>query len=338
MNDGGRISNNIFQQCKGRNLEIGYSRNIVAEGNVFLALGEDGTPNDAGGIAFRILGSENIAVIGNVVDAPASNSGFYGINVNGNSLNQQILVVGNAIRSAASLGSGCYGMRITNARNVSIFGNTVTYEGSAQGTHGILLYTNVAFPCDDVFVQGNTVEGWKGAQIGIAENGGMIATNVTIRGNCTRGAQRHYVSTNRDMIANSVDISEGHRQLLYGFVAQGQALSEQVDQPLTDLVSPSGRLMPRNGSVTALAVSLGAGRSSGGITFRGEQSADGGATWKSIPGCVLDLPVNAGGASAIFVPAACAFVAGDLIRLVASGPPQAGNSEFALEAVIEVEL
>ena len=337
MNDGGRVCNNVFQQCKGRNVEIGYSKNIVAEGNLFLALGEDGAPNDAGGIAFRILGSENVAVLGNVIEAPASNSGFFGINVNGNSLNQQILVVGNAIRSSAALGSGCYGMRITNARNVCVLGNTVTYEGTAEETHGILIYTNVNSPCDEVFVQGNCVEGWHGSQIGIAENGGLIVSSITIRGNCTRGTQRRYEANNKDMTAHSVDISEGHRQVLQGWTAQGQALSGQGDLTLPDALARSGRLMPRNGSITALALGVGVGRLGGGITIKAEKSGDGGVTWKAIPGCLVELPGNAGSASAIFPPATCDFLAGDLLRLVAASPRQSNSQDVVLEAVMEVE-
>jgi len=336
FNSGGRVLNNVFQQCKGRNVEFGYTRNAVAMGNVFLALGEDGAINDAGGIAFRILAGENISVIGNVIEAPATNSGFYGININGNWLNRNIVVSGNVIRSSAALGAGCYGMRICNARGISIVGNRVWYEGNAPDSHGILVYTNKNFPCDNVLIDGNWVEGWQGLQIGIAENAGVIATGIVARNNHTTSAAHRYGTNNPDLLTNRVDFSEGHRQTLYGWSVTQQVGAGITSAPFSDGITPRGRLMPRGGSITALAVSL-AVNPAGILTVGAQYSRDGGATWRPLSGCEVVLPAGATAASMAFMPGAYRYDAGDLIRLTMSSNVARGQAGEGIEACLEIE-
>ncbi len=333
FNSGGRVVNNVFQQCKGRNVEFGYTRNAVAIGNVFLALGEDGSVNDAGGIAFRILGGENISVVGNVIEAPASNSGFYGININGNWLNRNIVVSGNVIRSSAALGAGCYGMRVCNARGISIVGNRVWYEGTAPDTHGILVYTNRKFPCDNVLIEGNWVEGWRGVQIGIAENAGVVATGITARNNHTEGTTRRYGTNNPDLLGNGINFSEGHRQTLFGWTVGNQMAAGAVGVALTDAATQRGRLMPRGGSITALAVNLATTTPGGTLHVAAQKSRDGGARWQPLTGCEVVLVAGDLSASMAFLPGAYTYAAGDLLRLTFSSD----IVRQGLEACMEIE-
>lgn len=132
--------------------------------------------------------------------------------------------------------------------------------------------------------------------------------------------------------------ASGQRSWLPGHTQGGTVAAAQREVPLLDAIGAArGRLMPRPGSVTGLAINLRHARTGGALAVEVQRSSDGGQSYAPVSGAHIMLDTATHGARATFAPGACPFAAGDLLRLAISTSAEWGPTANELDAVVEVE-
>ena len=180
--ENGAIEGNKIFGGGSRIIQLALCKNVSVSANVIRGVS---MPVDSPSI--RLIGSQNIAVVGNTIEnSDAAAEGFTGVTVGGDNPSRNIAIVGNTVRSKANSGAGIIirGDPSGGATNISVVGNSLWYEGlNTTDIAGIRVLRAAAVPLQDILITANQTDGWTRTQVDVHNGGGGDPSNVLTVGN-----------------------------------------------------------------------------------------------------------------------------------------------------------